>query len=96
MKSHGDGRRMTLAEVIERRRRMIRVHGSLRSAALFNTLGQHGSRRVHQVDRRWSLDLCSGCAQFVAVAADDVAMRDGVALAMCPSCRAVAQPMAHT
>jgi hypothetical protein len=58
MRSHGDGRRMTVAEAVERRARMIRFHGSLEKAY------QHGHQHVvtdpecNEMPRAWSSWFC--------------------------------------
>lgn len=96
-RSHGDGRRMTLAEAIERRARMIRVHGSLEEAH------DHGyGPAVHEdgdepQDRDWNCWSCVPCWEndrgdepVDAVAPEDVGLLDGIPVAMCSRCRGAA------
>lgn len=103
-RSHGDGRRMTLSEAVERRARMIRFHGSLERAR------EHGLRtgrlirnsdttRLPRQQRDW---VKTGCVDrlnlrariHIAEGADDVvewAGRGGpVILPACPACRGAA------
>jgi len=95
-RSYGNGRRMTVAEAIERRARMIRFHGSLVNA------WHHGRRyrqRIpsfvrevldsrHLQDRRWSEPACFHCNR-PAEATNDVSNAGELIapLSCCQACR---------
>ena len=102
MKSHGDGRRMTVEEAVERRSRMIRVHGSLRKA------WQHGARTINAMEFGQADELRGNAARWwngwrctatvgtnqrrcfaVADAAEDVALVGAAEqpTAVCSRCR---------
>lgn len=93
LRSHGDGRRMTVAEAVERRARMIRVHGGLERA--FDHAGQAAVAQlgcgVYKTTdaRAWAGWQCSSWACFEpADGADDVSPDDrGVLVPMCARCR---------
>lgn len=92
-RSHGDGRRMTLAEAIERRRRMAARFGSvdlaLNRGAERAFLRPGGGRIGHRNhDRRWASDFChvDGCEADAGT--DDVVLADGVPVPMCSTCQA--------
>lgn len=100
MKSHGDGRRMTVGEAVTRRARMIRVHGSLRKA------WQHGVRTaIKWIEARedtavtirrgrgWTMWRCVGVVDRhrcprECFDAGDVALVQGQPAPMCSQCRA--------
>lgn len=99
VKSHGCGRRMArngpdaaLAEAIERRRRIIRAHGSLSEAQ------SHAFKYVEiytdggdRDDRRWAYPRCECTYIYPSLGqtetAEDVGLIDGVPVAMCDDCR---------
>jgi hypothetical protein len=64
--SHGDGRRMSMAEAVERRARMIRFHGSLEAAH------RHGHGFATDPEPRETRVECTG----YALDADDVKFPD--------------------
>jgi hypothetical protein len=101
-RSHGDGRRMSVVEAVERRARMIRFHGSLEAAY------QHGHQHVatdperNEMPRAWSswfchLQLeqesdgveCTGDASEADDVEPDTA-DSGCIVSVCPACRGVA------
>jgi hypothetical protein len=93
-RSHGDGRRMSLAEAVERRARVIRFWGTMRYA-------YEEAHRVYggpeRQGRNWGFWLCMmsrngvpfGCGRRAPKAAD-VTMLDGECVAACPACRGAA------
>lgn len=96
MKSHGDGRRMTVAEAIERRARIIRVHGGLADA--MDHARPDTRTYDHQThDRRWAYPWCESSTELClvdrmapreAVGEDDVELdEDGIPVAACAECR---------
>lgn len=93
-RSHGDGRRMTLAEAVERRARIIRAWPKIGLAV---TLMSRCGWPVHYVprrnDRRWANIYCespSHRGRRRARKAEDVGLLDGIPVAMCSRCRGAA------
>lgn len=92
--SYGDGRRMSVAEAIGRRARMIRVHGSLANA--YYRHQRHVVARDPWQDRRWADFSCHSTGhhdgrEWVSEHVDqpeDVGLLDGIPVAMCAACRA--------
>lgn len=109
-KSHGDGRRMTLAEAIERRARILRAWGGLldgrkdideqppQHAIAHRTQDGNAGALSHDHHRAWAAASCrvqrrisAGFTPFCNADAgrpEDVALLDGIPVAMCSACRA--------
>jgi hypothetical protein len=83
---------MSVAEAIERRARMIRVHGSLEEAHEHAHDRPADARPDERHCREWNAWLCLLCWQIRQTESDasqpeDVALFDGAPVAMCATCR---------
>lgn len=78
-RSYGDGRRMSVAEAIERRTRIARV---------FGCVSRWPGETVRDQDRRWAAYGCT-CGRS-ASKPEDVGLLDGIPVAMCSACRGAA------
>jgi hypothetical protein len=97
-RSHGDGRRMTVAEAIERRARMIRFHGSVENAWYH---GQETAREQSGADvldwttRTWVIGTCARDSEDCTRAApnaEDCENTEGYVTTVCSTCRRVGRP----